>query len=344
MGLFTINCTPMKKYWFIACLLILFSKPVYPQLKPDTSFYIKNNKSIYGLVIAKNSKIVYQQFFNGKTDRSLLNEQSLTKGVMSLLIGIAIDKGYITSVDEKISKYFPQLTTDKDPRKQNITIREIMNQSSGLYHEDLNDLKAYLKEKDPAGLVLKKPLIADPGTAFYYNNAASHLLSVILTKATNMPTFDFAKKFLFEPMDITDVDWAKMKDGFYDGGGLLSIRMHTQDLVKIGGLLLNNGFYGNKRLITSKWIKELSHPATTFDTEWGFKNSNYALGWYHFTYEGANVTYALGWGGQFLVIVPKYKAIIAVNQRIEDEDAIMQSARFVEKIFPVLYDEIRKQK
>lgn len=334
----------MKKYLFTACLLILFSKPVYPQIKPDTSFYLKNNKNIYAIVIAKNNRIVYQQFFNGKTDHSLLNEQSLTKGVVAILIGIAIDKHYISSVDEKIGKYFPQLAKDKDPRKQNITIRQIMNQASGLYHENLNDLKDYLGKKDPSGYVLKQSLISEPGSAFYYNNAASHLLSVILTKATGMPTLDFAKKYLLDPMEITDVSWAKMKDGFYDGSGLLSIRMHTQDMVKIGSLLLNNGFYGNKRLVPSNWIKMINRPDNTFDTEWGFKGSKYALCWYHFNYKGASITYALGWGGQFLITIPKYRAVIAVNASIADEDAIMESARFTDKIFPVLYDYIKAQK
>lgn len=334
----------MKKYLFIACLVTLFSKPIYAQIKPDTSFYIKNNKNIYAIVIAKNDKIVYQQFFNGKTDHSLLNDQSLTKSIVSLLIGIAIDKHYISSVDEKIGKYFPQLANDKDPRKQNITIRQIMNQASGLYHENLNDLKDYLGKKDPSGYVLKQNMVSEPGSTFYYNNSASHLLSVILTKATGMPSLDFAQKYLFDPMEIGDVSWAKMKDGFYDGSGLLSIRMHAQDMVKIGGLLINNGFYGNKRLVPSSWVKTLNHPDNTFDTQWGFKDSKYALGWYHFKYKGANITYALGWGGQFLITIPKYRAVIAANASIADESAIMESARFTDKIFPVLYDYIKKTK
>ncbi len=331
----------MKKHLFTCLLLLFVSMAGYAQIKPDTSFYIKNNKAIYGLVITKNNKVVYQQFFNGKTDHTLFNEQSLTKSVISLLIGIAIDKGYISSLDESIGKYFPQLAKDKDARKQNITIGQLMNQSSGLYHEDLNDLKGYLGRKDPSGYVLKQGLVSEPGAVFYYSNAASHLLSVILTKSTGMPTFDFAKKFLFEPMDIHEVDWAKMNDGFYDGSGLLSVRMHTLDMAKIGALLLNNGFYGSKRLIPSKWIKMLNHPDNVFNTEWGFKNSTYALCWYHFNYQGSDITYALGWGGQFLMVIPKYKAVIVINQRIEDADAIMQSVRFVDKIFPVLYADVK---
>jgi len=334
----------MKKYLFAGLLLIVFGQSGYTQINPDTSFYLRNNKNIYSIVIAKSNKIIYQKYFNGKTDHTLMNDQSLTKSVLSILIGIAIDRHCITSLDEPIGRYFPQLAKDKDQRKQNITIRQIMNQSSGLWHENLNDLKDYLGKKHPSDYVLKQNLVSEPGSTFYYSNAASHLLSAILTKATGMQTFDFAKKYLFGPIGITDVNWAKMNDGFYDGSGLLSLRMHTRDMTKIGELLLNNGFYGNKRLVPSNWIKALNHPDNTFDTQWGFKDSKYALCWYHFNYKGADITYALGWGGQFLVVIPKYKAVIAANASIADEDAIMESARFTDKVFPVLYDYIRKQK
>ncbi|OCX54149.1 hypothetical protein BEL04_07735 [Mucilaginibacter sp. PPCGB 2223] len=334
----------MKKYLLILGLLLAFSKPDFAQIKPDTSFYLKNDKNIYAVVISKNNNIVYQHFFNGKSDATMMNDQSLTKSVLSILIGIAIDKHCITSLDEPISRYFPQLAKDKDQRKQNITIRQIMNQASGLYHEDLNNLKDYLGKKNQSEYVLKQNMVSEPGSTFYYNNAASHLLSVILTKATGMTTFDFARKNLFDPMGITDVNWIKMNDGFYDGSGLLSLRMHTQDMVKIGGLLINNGFYGNKRLVPASWIKALLRPDNTFDTQWGFKDSKYALCWYHFTYNGTSAIYALGWGGQFLIAIPKYRAVIAVNASIADESAIMESARFTDKIFPVLYDYIRKLK
>src|SRR5476651_1341827 len=162
----------MKKYLFTSLLLILFSQIGYSQITPDTSFYLRNNKNIYSIVISKKSKIVYQHFFNGKTDRTLMNDQSLTKGVLAILIGIAIDRHWITSLDEPIGRYFPQLAKDRDQRKQNITIRQIMNQSSGLYHENLNDLKDCLGKKNPSDYVLKQSLITEPGTTFYYNNAA----------------------------------------------------------------------------------------------------------------------------------------------------------------------------
>lgn len=212
---------------FIFITGLLLSSAVHAQIKIDTSVYVKNNKQLYAVVVSQNDQVLFNQYFNGKTESELYNNQSLTKSVMSLLIGIAIDKGYITSVDEKIVKYFPQLKQDTDKRKQDITIRQIMNQASGLWHEDLTRLRQYLTLPDPSDYTLKQPLVSEPGKTFHYNNAATHLLSVILTKATGMSTLEFAQKYLFGPLGITKVQWGKMADGYYDGCGLLSVQLPT---------------------------------------------------------------------------------------------------------------------
>src|ERR1700744_5451501 len=239
----------LTKKTCILAFLLLISTPLFAQINTDTISSIKNNPGIYSLLVSQNNKLICQQYFNGHTDHELFNNQSLTKSVMSLLIGIAIDKGYIKSVDGKIVKYFPELGTDSDKRKQTITIRQIMNQASGLWHEDLGpngNLGKYLNFPNPSGYVINAPLGSEPGMVFHYNNAASHLLSVILTKATGMSTLDFANKYLFGPLGIKDVKWGKMKDGYYDGCGLLSVQLHTADMNKIGFLLLNKGKYEGK--------------------------------------------------------------------------------------------------
>ncbi|HVV55798.1 MAG TPA: hypothetical protein VHC47_10755, partial [Mucilaginibacter sp.] len=122
---------------------VLLCAPAYAQIIIDTSGYVKTNKQLYSVVVSQNDRLTFQQYFNGKAAGDLMNNQSLTKSVMSLLIGIAIDKGYIPSVDEKIVTYFSQLKQDSDKRKQQITIRQIMNQASGLWHENLLRLDQY---------------------------------------------------------------------------------------------------------------------------------------------------------------------------------------------------------
>jgi len=307
------------------------------QINIDTSQFVKDNRQLYSMVVAQNDKVIYSQYFNGKTSADLFNNQSLTKSVMSLLIGIAIDKSYITSVDQKIIKYFPELANDTDKRKQNITIRQIMNQASGLWHEDLTRMDKYFALDNPYEYVLTQPLVSEPGKVFHYNNAATHILSVILTKATGMNTLAFANKYLFGPLDIKRINWGKMKDGYYDGCGLLSVQMATTDMTRIMSLLLHNGSYNGKAVVSSKWINQLLHPAIFYNTPWGFEGSTYALCYYHYNYKGTPITYALGWGGQFSFIIPAKNAVVSVNESIDDATAIKASIVFLKRVFPLIY-------
>lgn len=327
----------MKKILLFLSFTIFVTQTGFAQIKIDTSRFVKNNRQLYSVVVQQNDKIIYNHYFNGKSNTDLFNNQSLTKSVMSLLIGIAIDKGYITSVDEKIVKYFPELAKDTDKRKQAITIRQIMNQASGLWHEDLTRMDKYFALDNPYEYVLKQPLVTGPGKVFHYNNAATHILSVILTKATGMTTLGFANKCLFGPLDIQNVKWGIMKDGYYDGCGLLSVQMATMDMTRIMLLLLHNGDYKGKNVVSPKWINQLLHPTIFYNTPWGFEGSTYALCFYHFNYKDTPVTYALGWGGQFSFVIPGKNAVVSVNESIDDATAIKASIAFLNGVFPLLY-------
>jgi CubicO group peptidase (beta-lactamase class C family) len=305
----------------------------------DTVTAIRDNPGLYSIVLSRDNRIVYEKYFNGAGKDDLRNDQSLTKDICSLLIGIAIDKGYIHSLDEKISRWFPQLIKDTDDRKRTITLRQLMNQASGLYHEQLGTMTGigdFLALTDPSGYTLHAPMVGDPGREWQYNNAATHLLSLIITRSTGMSTLLFAEKYLFRPLGIQEVGWMKMKDGYYDGSGLLSIRLRTCDLIKIGSLLLQKGRYAGRRIVSSKWIDSILLPTAPYNATWGFSGSTYALCWYHARAYGVEITYGMGWGGQFLVVIPSLRAVMAVNESISDFHAIAQSTLFITKIFPAL--------
>ena len=327
---------------FLTILGIMRPLVIKSQIRIDDSPSIKVDTNLYAIAITKNNISIYQHYFNQKSAADLFNDQSLTKSIMSLLIGISIDKGYISSLDEKIVEYFPGLGQDTDNRKQRISIRQIMNQSSGLYHEDLNKLVDYLALSDPSSFTLQQPLLTDPDSSFHYSNAASHLLSVIITKSTGMPTLDFAKKYLFGPLQIEKVEWMKMNDGYYDGSGLLSVRLSVMDMNKIGMLVLDTGIYKGQRIVSVGYIQQVLNPEKTFQTGWGFPGSVYGLCWYHKNYRGIAITYGVGWGGQYNFIIPALHAVVTVNERVDDAVAIPQNERFLSQIFPLIFDELEK--
>jgi CubicO group peptidase (beta-lactamase class C family) len=333
---------PQKQvnFTFSIVFFLLTHGSLHAQLHLDTSAYLKNNPGIYSIVVAKNDRVIYKNYYNHYSEDSLFNDQSLTKSIGSLLIGIAIDKGYIRSVDEKAADFFPELKADSDKRKQEITIRQIMNQASGLYHENLEQLSVFLSLPDPSAFVVKAPLVADPGKEFHYNNAATHLLSVILTKSTGMDTWSFAKKFLFNPLGIKQFEWMKMRDGYYDGCGLLSVRLRSEDMVKVGMLLLNKGVYEHRQIVPAQWVASLFQPDISYSTEWGFDRSTYALCYYHTVYEGVPLTYGMGWGGQFLILIPSLNAIVVTNENSADVHAIQQSIVFMHRIFPLIFEQL----
>jgi CubicO group peptidase (beta-lactamase class C family) len=329
-------CLVMRKSLGIVLLLFFSSWFCNAQSSTNSPSFIQNNPNIYSLVVSRNDSVIYKKFFNQKKERGLFNNQSLTKSIVAILIGIAIDKGYLISVDEEIIHFFPELKKDSDILKHRITVRQIMNQASGLWHENLDSLGAFLAIKNPSRYVLRKPLVSEPGTTFQYNNAASHLLSVILSKSTGYPTLEFAKKFLFSPLGITRVKWKKMHDGYFDGSGLLSVYLNTQDMNKIGRLILDSGIYKKKQIISKKWIEAILNPTLTYPAPWGFEDSRYAMCWYHCYFEDKYLTYAMGWGGQFLILVPDLHAVISVNQNSESATAIKQSDSFISDTFPLL--------
>ncbi|PSL50340.1 CubicO group peptidase (beta-lactamase class C family) [Chitinophaga niastensis] len=328
-------------------LLLIFSwiivLEVCAQTGQDTFTPLRKIPSLYSIVLSVGDTIRYNQHFNGTKDDDIFDDQSLTKSIGCFLIGIAIDKGLISSPDEKLVHWFPELKNDTDKRKQDITLRQVMNQASGLYHENLeklNGIADFLALPDPAGYTLKAPLLTTPGKEFHYNNAATHLLSVILSKSCGMDVFAFAQKNLFNLLGIQTMQWKKMKDGYYDLSGLENIRLRTVDLIKFGSLLLHEGRYGQQQIVSPQWIAQILHPDIQYDTEWGFHPSRYGLCWYHTTYRGQDMIYGMGWGGQFLIVVPALKMVMAINQSHEDDKAPMQSGRFTTAIFPLFYDAV----
>ncbi len=337
----------MKKTILAISLVTVLCMRVKAQSSIDTAGGLESNHGIYALLISQNDHIIYQRYFNKYNDHTMFSDQSLTKSICSLLIGIAIDKGYLSSVDEKLVDIFPELKNDTDQRKQYITIRQVMNQASGFYHENLGGLfgiSHFLNLADPSGYVLKAPLVREPGKEWHYNNAASHLLSVIITKVTQMDTRAFALKYLFDPLNITDIEWAKMRDGYYDGSGLKSISLRSADLLKIGSLLLHRGSYNDQQIVPAKWVELILNPDVFYNADWGFQNSTYALCYYHTTYKGTKITYGMGWGGQFVVIIPSLKAVVVANENTADSHAVKQSVAFTQQIFPAIFNQLNKFK
>jgi CubicO group peptidase (beta-lactamase class C family) len=267
----------------------------------------KNNFNIDSILIIRNGYIVLDSYFYpfSKGQQHIIH--SCTKSIMSALIGIAIDKGYIKSVDQPITDFFPgKEFANLDDLKKSITLENLLMMASGLKCRD-----SYLYRRvglfdmwnsnDWSQYVLDLPMAEAPGEKFEYCNGASFLLSAIIQNTTKMKTLSFARKHLFEPLGIHDIEWFRSPQGIDAGYGEMWLTPH--DMAKIGWLYLNEGQWNNKQIVPSVWVEVSTQRhivATLFDY--------YGYQWW---IDSAGYYMAVGYKGQRIFVVPE-KNIVTV--------------------------------
>lgn len=231
-------------------------------------------KNISSVVIVKDGKLVVEEYFpqqellgdrRSRALRRVAPQQlySATKSVTSILIGIAIDRGLIRNVDEKVSTFFPEYADlFAGPEKARLCLRDFLAMSAGMqwdkwthgYSDPRNDALNTLLSDDPLRYVLERPVVAPPGIKFSYNTGISPVLGEIVRKASGLRADNFAEHHLFDPLGITDYYWAKVPDDMVETGGGLFLR--PRDMAKLGQLYLNGGRWQGVPVVGEDWVKE----------------------------------------------------------------------------------------
>jgi CubicO group peptidase (beta-lactamase class C family) len=271
------------------------------------------NANLKCLIVYKDDHIVKEKYFHPGDSLSAHDVRSVTKSVMATLMGIAIDQGIIPSEEQKIGDYLRPFVSIPDSAKASIRIRDLLSMSSGLSGNDIPDVSEYnnwFNAPNQLEYTLNKPLIYQPGQVFGYNTGASHLTSAILTQAARVSTFEFAKRYLFQPLGIADHPWGTDKQGIYNGGAALCLT--PQDMLKIGQLYLNRGVYNGVRVVSEDWIGKASTFKITTNGIEPFGPS-YGYFWWIGSSSSHGYFFANGYGGQFIVVVPGLRLIVVAT-------------------------------
>lgn len=271
--------------------------------------------NLISLVVFQNEGIVKEEYY-GSGDAVIPHDvRSVTKSVIGILVGIAIDKGYLQSKEQTIGTFINPLVENLGEEKANITIEHLLTMSSGFEWDELVSVSGYnswISSANQIQYLCEKPLISPPGQTFTYNSAALHLLSVILTRASGINTLDFAQQYLFDPLGSGEREWQMDHQDYYNGGAGLKITPH--DMIKIGQLILDRGEYKGKRIVSSQWINQLMSTKIQTNNAVPF-GPGYGYCWWTGSNSKGNYVFANGWGGQFIVVVPNSRLIVvATNQ------------------------------
>ncbi|MCT1525798.1 beta-lactamase family protein [Sphingobacterium hotanense] len=263
---------------------------------------------------------------------SLFDIRSSFKSILSLLIGVAIDKGYIESIDDKLIKYFCKteynvLFTGK---KNDIRIRDLLSMKSGLICEEFfssNDCETAMEESQNwIKFCIEQPLVGTPGSKWSYNTCNAMIAGALIECATSRSLADFASKHFFEPLNITDYRWTQDPSGNYMSGG--SFFMKGKDMLKIGHLILQNGHFSAKQIV-SKGYTDIATSCITKIPSFSFVNLSglkslktrqayYGFAWYTEDVKVGKRTFTCqftsGNGGQYILVVKELELVVVCTQ------------------------------
>ena len=276
----------------------------------------KNGRNIDSVLVVRNGYMVLDAYFYpfSKGQKHIIH--SCTKSVMSALIGIAIEKGHIKSVNQPIIDFFPDKEiANLDELKESITLKNLLMMASGLECRDSylygwKGLFEMQKSGDWAQYVLGLPMAEPPGEKFEYCNGGSYLLSVIIQNTTKMKTLDFARENLFNPLGISEVGWRASPQGIDIGWGEMWLKPH--DMAKIGLLYLNKGRWDQSQIVPASWIDESTRgyiDATLFD--------RYGYQWW---VDVDGIYMAVGYKGQFIFVVPEKEIVVVFTSDLSNDN------------------------
>ncbi|WP_209280652.1 serine hydrolase domain-containing protein [Paenibacillus athensensis] len=274
------------------------------------------------LLIVRNGYIVAEAYGPRKQPNSRQLLHSATKSVTSALLGIAIDEGYIKDVNTSLwSGLKHGEVANWDDRKQAITIEHVLTMSSGLAWNEFGAVKgpedsAYnmYNSGNLADYVMNRPMADKPGAVFNYSSGSSVLLSRLIADSTGTDTASYAKRKLFAPLGITDVNW-ELFDGIANGASFLY--MTSRDMARIGYLYLNNGQWNGEQIVPRAWVEA----STRKHIDGGqlrradLQADGYGYQWWIDSFGGYS---ARGQYGQYIFVQPKLNLVAVFQSHLSD--------------------------
>ncbi|NRB51923.1 MAG: serine hydrolase [Saprospiraceae bacterium] len=256
----------------------------------------------------------YHPYYQGSRLHSL---QSVTKSIAATIVGIAVKDGHIPGLDQKVLDYFEGYDLSQtDERLKEATLHHLLCMQLGIsWNENTapldsnNQVVQMEKSEDWIQYVLQQPMDSQPGEKWVYSSGASHLMSGIIKKATGMDIASYAEQHLFGPLDINDYHWKTTPKGLQDTEG--GLYLQAEDLAKIGQLYLHKGKWNGQQILSKNWVEE-AIKKQVIDLYGDGGTEGYGYQWWRPGGE-EEIWAAMGFGQQFLVVLPKYEVIGVLN-------------------------------
>ena len=282
------------------------------------------------LLVSTGGVLVEEHYFNGATRERRANLKSASKTVIAILVGIAIDRGHLSGVEQPLADFFPEELGEADAKRRSITIENLLTMRSGLETTSNRNYGRWVGSGHWVRHVLTRPMVDRPGGRMIYSTGSTHLLSAILTRATGMSTLAFGRRYLARPLGIDVPAWVRDPQGVYLGGNEMALTPRA--MLAIGDLYRRGGAIDGLELVSPSWIEASTTPRTVSR----FSRRQYGYGWWMRTLAGHRTYYAWGYGGQFIFVVPTLDSVIVATSAPEPGEGRRRHRRELDTLIDCL--------
>jgi CubicO group peptidase (beta-lactamase class C family) len=275
--------------------------------------------SIYGLLVVKNGRLVAEAYFNEGTIDQLSSTMSVTKSVVSAAVGIAVERGEIASVNQRMVEFFPDVADDlTDPRKAEITVRQLLQMRAG-YPWELA-VPGYFDRMfdgvhDWLPLMEEFELVAAPGTDFSYSNYTSSILSMIVARAAATDLRTYTQEHLFDPLGVEQGDWWTDANGYAMGN--MGCHLTARGMARFGQLYLDEGMHDGVQVLPAEWVRDsfatYSTDVATHHIGPNWNKIGYGYQWWWLRSGSHLFNAATGHGGQLIAVVPDLDMVVVLT-------------------------------
>ena len=262
---------------------------------------------LHALIVARDGETLVAERLRGAPLEQPVNIKSASKTILSALAGIAIERGVLQGPDQPIAPILrADLPANGDPRLQAITVGNLLSMQAGLGRTSGEYYGAWVTSRNWVRHALARPFDDDPGGRMIYSTGSSHLMSAVLTRASDRSTHDLAREWLGQPLGVSIPPWPRDPQGVYFGGN--DMMLSPRALLRFGEMYRLGGEIDGRRVVPEAWIRESWTPRTT--SPWS--GNEYGYGWFGKTVNGHRVHFAWGYGGQMLFVVPDLRLTVVM--------------------------------
>jgi CubicO group peptidase (beta-lactamase class C family) len=270
---------------------------------------------LHSLVVNHRGRTVIEYYDRPDRRQRPANVKSVSKSVISTLVGIAIARGQLPGVAAPIATWFPQLRRDPDPRKREITIEDLLTMRSGFVTTSFTNYGRWVASRNWVDYILSRPLEASPGQGMEYSTGNTHLLSALLTRATGQSTRAYAQAHLAGPLGFTLSRWPTDPQGIYFGGN--EMLLTPGQMMTLGQLYLNEGRHGARQVVPEAWVRAscTGRGRSRFNPD-----QTYGYGWWSRDFAGQNGCFAWGYGGQYVIVFDELDLVVVTTSATTADD------------------------